>query len=556
MTFGGTTIGTFTGGSGTTALVVTLNANATPATAQALVRAIAYRNVSENPSTAARTARFVLTDGDGGTSPAATRDVNVTAVNDAPVLAAIEAGALAYTENDPATAITSSLTASDPDSNITGATVTIASNLAASEDVLAFVEPARDHRHLQRATGVLTLTGSTTAANYQTALRAVTYRNSSENPSTLTRTVAFRVQDGPNPANLSNTQSRNINVTAVNDAPLADDETFSGAVGNTTLIVNDPSDGAPTVTHPQKTISGDILDGDNDVDGPGPLTVRAETVTSVDGGSATLEADGDFTYFPPATSCGDTTDSFTYTLEDSGSPELTDGGTVTIQLTNCVWYVRNNAPRAATAPPTPPFDTLAEAETASGANHTVFVFDGDNTSTGYDGNGYTMNAGERLIGEHEGLVVGADVLHPANPGAHPTLTATGADVIDLDDGNEVRGLNIDPQGTGGGIAGAAGDTGGGTIDDVNITDTGTAGTQPGLDSTPPRHVQRLQPRRQHQRRDRRAAQQRRHRDLRRHRHISITSTGAAGLLATGAPAPTWARACSTPSPSPARPRAA
>ena len=54
-------------------------------------------------------------------------------------------------------------------------------------------------------------------------------------------------------------------------------------------------------------------------------------------------------------------------------------------------------------------------------------------------------------------------------------------MIDLDDGNEVRGLNLDPQGTGGGIAGASGDTGGGTIDDINIVDTGTAGTQPGLE---------------------------------------------------------------------------
>ena len=54
-------------------------------------------------------------------------------------------------------------------------------------------------------------------------------------------------------------------------------------------------------------------------------------------------------------------------------------------------------------------------------------------------------------------------------------------MIDLDDGNEVRGLNIDPQGAGGGIAGTTGDTGGGTIDDVNVIDTGTAGTQAGLE---------------------------------------------------------------------------
>jgi hypothetical protein len=118
----------------------------------------------------------------------------------------------------------------------------------------------------------------------------------------------------------------------------------------------------------------------------------------------------------------------------------------------------------------------------------VFVFDGDNTSTGYGGNGYSMNSGERLIGEHEGLTVDPDqggplaaqALHPANPDQHPTLTATNADVIELDDANEVRGFNVDPSGTGGGIAGATGDVSG-TIDDVNINDTTTLGTQPGLE---------------------------------------------------------------------------
>ena len=99
VTFGGTTIGTFTGGTGTTALVVTLNANATPAAAQALVRNVTYRNVSENPSTATRTARFVLTDGDGGTSAPATRDITVDAVNDAPVVTTT-AGSLSHVEGD------------------------------------------------------------------------------------------------------------------------------------------------------------------------------------------------------------------------------------------------------------------------------------------------------------------------------------------------------------------------------------------------------------------------------------------------------------------------
>ena len=46
-----------------------------------------------------------------------------------------------------------------------------------------------------------------------------------------------------------------VTVTCVNDAPVADDETFSGAngaIGNTALVVNDPSDGAPTLTQPEE----------------------------------------------------------------------------------------------------------------------------------------------------------------------------------------------------------------------------------------------------------------------------------------------------------------
>ena len=123
-----------------------------------------------------------------------------------------------------------------------------------------------------------------------------------------------------------------VTVTCVNDPPVADDETFGGAdgaVGNTTFIVNDPTDGAPTVTGPNKTITGDILAGDTDVDGPGPLVVAAGTITTNDGGSVTIQADGDFTYTPAAgTSCTDTSDFFDYTRqrpEPAGTPGTDTG---------------------------------------------------------------------------------------------------------------------------------------------------------------------------------------------------------------------------------------
>ncbi|HEY6691748.1 MAG TPA: hypothetical protein VI006_02790, partial [Solirubrobacteraceae bacterium] len=186
-----------------------------------------------------------------------------------------------------------------------------------------------------------------------------------------------------------------------------------------------------------------------------------------------------------STSCTDTSDFFDYTVSDQnaagpGPAPGTDTGRVTIAISGCVWYVNNDDAQGNSGTSEKPFDTLAQAETASGAGHTIFVYDGNNTSTGYAA-GINLKANQKLIGEAATLTVGADTLHLADAANKPTITDNNADVVDLDDANEVRGLNIDPQGTGGGIAGSSGDTGGGTIDDVNITDTGTAGTQPGLE---------------------------------------------------------------------------
>ena len=85
------------------------------------------------------------------------------------------------------------------------------------QDVLAFSDQLGISGSWNAGTGVLTLSGSATRANYQTALRSVTYANASDNPSTLTRTLSFVVNDG---AANSSAATRNISVTAVNDAPV------------------------------------------------------------------------------------------------------------------------------------------------------------------------------------------------------------------------------------------------------------------------------------------------------------------------------------------------
>ena len=101
VTYAGTTIGTFTGGSAGTNLVITLNSNADATATSALVQNITYENTdTDNPTTTTRTVRYVLTDGDGSTSANYDTTVTVTAVNDAPVLTPATPSLTTITEND------------------------------------------------------------------------------------------------------------------------------------------------------------------------------------------------------------------------------------------------------------------------------------------------------------------------------------------------------------------------------------------------------------------------------------------------------------------------
>ena len=75
---------------------------------------------------------------------------------------------------------------------------------------------------LSNSRGVLTLTSAgdtATLAQWQSALRAVTYANTSLNPSATTRNVNFQVNSGGVINFLSNVESSSITVTPVNNPP-------------------------------------------------------------------------------------------------------------------------------------------------------------------------------------------------------------------------------------------------------------------------------------------------------------------------------------------------
>jgi gliding motility-associated-like protein len=187
------------------------------------LRAVKFANSSDNPTAGARTIQFSVTDGTIA-SNALTRTLNVAAVNDAPVLATIEASAIAYTENQGEVLLSATIAASDIDDvNLEGATIVISSGYVAGQDVLSFVTAGTISGTFNA--GTLTLTGSATVADYNTALRAVKFANSSDNPTAGARTIQFSVTDG---TIASNALTRTLNVAAVNDIPTVTTITKTG----------------------------------------------------------------------------------------------------------------------------------------------------------------------------------------------------------------------------------------------------------------------------------------------------------------------------------------
>ena len=105
-------------------------------------------------------------------------------------------GTLFYTEGDGQVMLDSGITVSDPDGTLDQATITIASNHTSTEDVLVFSDQNGISGVFSAATGTLTLSGTASVADYQTALRSITYENTSVNPNANTRLVSIQVDDG------------------------------------------------------------------------------------------------------------------------------------------------------------------------------------------------------------------------------------------------------------------------------------------------------------------------------------------------------------------------
>lgn len=395
-----------------TALQVNLTGTGTANEWEAALEAVTFATPSQNPSGADRTATFQVTTSAG--SPSDTKLVDAANVDDPPTA---DDDAATVLEDAAATAVT--VLANDDD--VDGGPMTIASAT-------------------QPDNGTVVLTGPVGASTGLTYQPNSNYCN--DPPGTTPDTFTYTL-DG---ASADPTATVSMTVTCVNDAPVAGDETFDGtksAIGNTSLVVDDPTDAAPDPAGPQRTVTGDILANDTDIDGPGPLTITPGTFASNDGGSVTLEADGDFTYVSdPADSCDDASDFFDYTISDGNTPTAgTDVGRVTIAVTECVWYVDASA-GAGNGTSAAPFNSLTSLNGAGGAGDSdgasdyLFVYGGGAFTTGLP-----LETGQRLFGQPHGLTVDGTALVAAGS-TNPTLSAASGNALTLGTDNTVQGINL------------------------------------------------------------------------------------------------------------------
>jgi uncharacterized protein YkwD len=132
---------------------------------------------------------------------------------------------LTYVENGSPVFIDSSITVTDIGRTTLGTATITLTNFVSSQDVLGFVaNPATmgNIALVSNSNGVLTLSSagrSATLAQWQTALRAITYANTSEFPSTVVRNATFAVDDGQADNHASNLLGTVVTVTSVDDSP-------------------------------------------------------------------------------------------------------------------------------------------------------------------------------------------------------------------------------------------------------------------------------------------------------------------------------------------------
>ncbi|WP_369160732.1 Ig-like domain-containing protein [Candidatus Thiodiazotropha sp. LNASS1] len=437
VTYGGTVIGTFSGGTGLDPLTVNLNANATPTAITYLVRNITYENSNiDNPTSGSRSVIIDISDGDGGACLTQNLTLNVSSVNDAPVVdlnGSDGAGvdfAVTFTEDGGAVNVV------DTDATISDADGAFYENL--SINLTNFPDGGNEQiviagytfnygtadtatRTVGSTSFVIDFDGSgfnvtldglgwMPEADLQTLLRGVTYENTSQDPTTGDRTINIFAQDssllvGP-------IATSTITVNPQNDAPTATDNansvSESGFVSGN--VITDDS-GSGVDSDPE----GDSLQV-TQVEG-GAYTPGLP-VTLASGAQVTFQSNGSYTYntngqFDGLGAGSSVDDSFTYQIGDGNGGFDTATVTITINGSNITPSITSAGL------------TLDEGQTVTLGDASFAVTDADDTDFTYTVSG--ISGGYFQLSTNPGVSITS----------FTSANLTGGLVQFVDDGNEV-----------------------------------------------------------------------------------------------------------------------
>jgi hypothetical protein len=279
----------------------------------------------------------------------------------------------------------------------------------------------------------------------------------------VTKRDAFTDSDGDGKAELGETITYTVNIKN-NGLVDALGVTFNDVIDANTTLTSGVSI-SPIALNDLYSVLGNVqLNGtdvrSNDslfgasISGFGSTTPNANStvpngtnsITTANGGTVVLSADGTFTYNPPAGYEG--ADEFYYTLTN---PTGSDVGKVSLNIGGMVWFVNASASCPCDGRLTGPFNTLAsfQAVNDGAGNHpadndNIFLYSGNYTGP------VTLRTGQKLIGQgaSASLATIANVTVPAGSSALPTTgggspaITSSSNAINLGSNNTIRGLNI------------------------------------------------------------------------------------------------------------------
>jgi hypothetical protein len=320
--------------------VLTLTGTASAAIYQTAIDSITF-STSNISSTAARTLSYTVNDGTASSSTA-------TSTVDVDFPPNVTAGAAAsFTAGGSPVAVDPALSIADPSSSsMTGATVTIGAGFLAG-DTLNFANQNSINGSYDASSGVLTLSGTDSLTNYQTALDSVTYSFSPANGdptnggADTSRTISITVTDslGDRSAAASSTINIARPTPAIMGTQAGQMTTDQAAVMPFAGVTVSDSAGEQDSAAITLSAGGTPTDADGTLSGAGLTHTGTGTYTlaATDPGSLTTDLRA-LVFTPTANQVppGDTvTTEFTLAVSDTGGGNATDDTTTVVTTALC-----------------------------------------------------------------------------------------------------------------------------------------------------------------------------------------------------------------------------